>query len=374
MLFRNKPKLIVFVRNKLITLDTVLPLLLEMKDKHNISSEIVVFDKLAHDSIDKNIVLRDVVNYIGCELFITKGIKIKILRRMYILLSLVRLTVGCIRGNKIIHFGHLNRWPLKFLALLFNKNTYQMQGSAYGFNYSGINRSIKKLKKPSPVGKNIIICAKDIKQTSFDNVGIEKNKYRFVETRTRRSWVEYINSKSEYYFSNYHPDVDISNGAIVFILGAIDGYERKYKLFHSTIEALSHIAGPVPILLKPHAYTEMDTVKKAIAGLNSFHITYLHPSVLATRAQVFLSNNFSNTLADAHSYGVKTIEYAHYDSDELEITDGGSTDPQFVDYFINNDNNRFIEIMGEILDQKYVKSSFRGHHRDDNGLFKSLLD
>ena len=69
MLFRNKPKLIVFVRNKLITLDTVLPLLLEMKDKHNISSEIVVFDKLAHDSIDKNIVLRDVVNYIGCELF-----------------------------------------------------------------------------------------------------------------------------------------------------------------------------------------------------------------------------------------------------------------------------------------------------------------
>jgi hypothetical protein len=82
----------------------------------------------------------------------------------------------------------------------------------------------------------------------------------------------------------------MSNGAIVFILATIDGYERQYKLFHLTIDALSHITGPIPILLKPHAYTEMDTVKKAIAGLNSFHITYLHPSVLAVRVRVFVSN------------------------------------------------------------------------------------
>ena len=302
----RKRKIVVFVRNKLITMDTVLPLLLEAKNKFDISSEIVVFDALAHDAINKNIVIRDAINYIGRELFITKGEKSKILRRMNILYSLFILIVGFLQGDKIIHFGHLNRWPLKFIALLFNKNTYQMQGTAYGFEYSQINRSVKKLVMPYPVGKNIIICAKDIKQTSFDNVGIEKNKYRFVETRTRRSWVEYINSKSEYYFSNYHPDVDISNGAIVFILGAIDAYEHKNKLFHSTIEVLSRVVFSVPIFLKPHAYTEMNTVEEAIEGLDSFHITYLHPSILASKARAFICNNFSNTLADAHSYGVKT--------------------------------------------------------------------
>jgi hypothetical protein len=366
-------KIIVFVRNKLITLDTVLPVLLEMKDKHNISSEIIVFDKLAHDAIYKNVVLRDAINYIGREVFITKGIKLKLLRRMYVLLVLSRLTIDCFRGNKIIHFGHLNKWPLKFLALLFNKNTYQMQGSAYGFKYSQINRSMKNLVLPPPVGKNIIICAKNIEQTGFNNSGLEKNIYSFGETRTRKSWVGYINSKSDYYFSKYHPDIDPATGPIVFILGAIDGYERQYKLFHLTIKVLSSLPENIPILLKPHAYTEMDTVYKAIAGLDSFHITYLHPSVLATRARVFLSNSFSNTLADAHSYGVKTVEYSHYASEKLEITNYGSSDPQFVDYFINNDNNEFINIMNEILGHEYNRSLFRGHNIDDNGLFKSFL-
>ena len=102
--------------------------------------------------------------------------------------------------------------------------------------------------------------------------------------------------KGAFRHSKYHPDIDIGTGPIVFILGAIDSYKKKYKLFHLTIQALSRIKGDIPILLKPHAYTEMETVYKAIEGLNSFHITYLHPSVLATNARVFISNNFSNTL------------------------------------------------------------------------------
>ena len=303
---KKKRKIVVFVRNKLITMDTVLPLLLEAKNKFDISSEIVVFDALAHDAINKNIVIRDAINYIGRELFITKGEKSKILRRMNILYSLFILIVGFLQGDKIIHFGHLNRWPLKFIALLFNKNTYQMQGTAYGFEYSQINRSVKKLVMPYPVGKNIIICAKNIQKTAFDNAGKEKNIYRFGETRTRESWVKYIGENSDYYFNKYHPNIDTSKGFIVFILGTIHGYEHKYELFKSTIKILSRLNSSVPILLKPHTFTEMSTVEEAIADLDLFHITYLHPSVLASKARIFVSNNFSNTLADAHSYGVKT--------------------------------------------------------------------
>ena len=71
-------KIVVFVKNKLITLDTVAPILIEMKDKFNISSEVVVFDGLAHKAISENIVLKDAINYVGSELFITKGEKNKI--------------------------------------------------------------------------------------------------------------------------------------------------------------------------------------------------------------------------------------------------------------------------------------------------------
>ena len=36
----KKNKIIVFVKNKLITLDTVLPILIEMKEKYNINNTI----------------------------------------------------------------------------------------------------------------------------------------------------------------------------------------------------------------------------------------------------------------------------------------------------------------------------------------------
>ena len=365
-------KLIVFVKNKLITIDTVMPILLEMKIKYNVSSDIVVFDKLAHDAIDKNVVLRDLVKYVGREVFITKGEKITALRRFYIVSGLFKVFLSLINGAKIIHFGHLNKWPLRVFALFFSKNSYQMQGNAYNFKYSSINRKAKQLLPVNYAGNNFIICSDDIETTAFYNITSKAKVYKVGETRTRKSWVRYINSKSDYYFNKYHSNVDISNGFIVFILGAIDAYEHKNKLFHSTIEVLSRVVFSVPIFLKPHAYTAMNTVEEAIEGLDSFHITYLHPSILASKARAFICNNFSNTLADAHKFGVTTVEYANYNPEALKLTNGKSTDEQYVDYFINNNEYEFEDVMSNIIDQEYKKSNFEGCS-NNNALFKFLI-
>ena len=165
----RKRKIVVFVKNKLITLDTVIPLLLELKVKHNISSEIVVFDSLAHEAINNNVVLSDLVTYVGKELFITKGENRKFLRRIYVLSSLVRLIFGFFMGDKIIHFGILNDWKFKFVSLLFNTNIYQMQGTAFDFNYPDVMAIVRDLTLPTYTGKNIIICTEDVKRTDFRN-------------------------------------------------------------------------------------------------------------------------------------------------------------------------------------------------------------
>jgi len=49
-------------------------------------------------------------------------------------------------------------------------------------------------------------------------------------------------------------------------------------------------------------------------------------------------------------------------------------DPEFVEYFINNDSNNFLKVMRNILKEKYKKSSFKGCDTGDNGLFQSFLD
>ena len=62
--FNSKKEIVVFVKNKLISTDTVLPILIEAKEKFNISSIVVVFDKIAHDGIKKNIVINDIYVYL----------------------------------------------------------------------------------------------------------------------------------------------------------------------------------------------------------------------------------------------------------------------------------------------------------------------
>ena len=374
-------KIIVFVKNKLISLDTVLPILLEMKVKHNVRSEIIVSDKLANDAIQKNIVLKDVINYVGCMRFITKGSKVRVFRYINALVPLVNITIGILKGDKIIHFGHLDAWPLKIFSLLFGKNIYRMQGTAFNFNYPKIVQKRRNSPYPILYGQNVIICSENIENTRFKYAD-EKKIYKIGETRTRESWVEYIDSKSDYYFNKYHGNIDISNGFIVFILGGIDR-DFTYNLFLSTIKVLNLANKSIPVLIKPHAYTNINNLKKAIVSLDLFHITYLHPSLLASKARVFIANGFSNTLADAHAYGVKTIqfsnftpdpiEYAGYSPEELKIRSKVSIEPKYVDYFINNDSDKLLKIMREVLDQKYIKSNFKGNINSDEELFISLL-
>jgi len=362
----------VFVKNKLITLDTVLPILLEMKIKHGTYSEIIVSDQMAHDAINANVVINDVINYIGKEFFITKGEKLRFLRRFYVLFGIVRLLFDSFNGAKIIHFGHLNKWPFKIFSVLFNSNVYQLQGNAYDFNYSTVKRESKALSIPSPTGLNVVYFSSDIRNTIFKNIGSDKVAYGFGETRTRKVWVEYVYSKADYYFDRYHENIDTSKGVIVYILGSIDAYKYKKELFIKTIKSLSSLDCSIPILLKPHVFTELDTVMDHISVDSRFHVTYLHPSILATKAKVFISNNFSNTLADAHSFGVTTVEYSYYDDEKMIGTNNRSIDDKFVDYFINNNNNQFLEVIEKINSENYVNKIFNGIESSDDGLFYAL--
>ncbi|MBT5399916.1 hypothetical protein HOL24_05180 [bacterium] len=372
-------KVIVFVKNKLITLDTVLPILLELKVKYDVSSDIVVFDKLAHDAINSNIVIKDVINYIGKEVYVTNGEKIKFLRRTYVLFGLFRILFDLINGAKVIHFGHLNKWPLKFIALIFYNSTFQLQSTAYDFEYVTSKIKYQNLNIVSPVGRNVVFFAKNINNKILSNISDRKKVYKFGETRTRELWVEYVHKKSNYYFDLCHRNIDYSRGVIVFILGTILGYKSQLSLFQSTVRALVKESGGVPILIKPHAYTEMEVVNKEINGHENIYLTYLHPSILSTRAVLFISNNFSNTLADAHSFGVKTIEYSKYSSDLSRFTKDGlslsnneSIDPQYVDYFINNDEKKLSYILKKILLDNYHPSTFNGYTSKDDELLKDL--
>jgi hypothetical protein len=376
--FRKK-NIIVFVRNKIISMDTILPILMEMKKVYGVQSTVVVFDQLTHNGINENVVIRDALKYVGKELYITKGENNKILRRIYVIYYLSLLTLDCIRGAKLIHFYALDRWPLKILGYLFRKNVYRTQGSGYNFGYKKYkNISGNKPIKFTLVGKNRVSFKGAIPSSYIDNNGV--TVFEFGPPRTRSVWLQYIYDSSDYYFSMYHGNVDVSSGIIVLILSSLDGRstilrdpdDTQVELFIKTIDILSKNSNGLPIFIKPHIYTNIKLLNNLIRNKRNLFVTYLHPTMLASKSKVFIANQFSNTLADAYSLGVTTIEHTDYSNKMLKATNHESIDKKFVSYFINNNVDLFEKTIIDIINKDFILKNISGSIEDKSGLLLHL--
>ena len=378
--FNRKPKgLIVFVKNKLISIDSIAPILLELKENHNISSTVVVFDQLAHEAIKANVVLRDLTNFVGRELFVSQD-RNKVVRIFSIFVSMLGLLFKLIIGHKIVHFGALNAFPLRYIFFFNRKNIFFSQQDSFRHSWTKYNQILGHLinSKVTPTIGNNIIAFNDM-MDGLNEFNRSKNVFFFGETRTRKIWLDYCINNSKYYLNKYHADIDFSRGCIVFILTTFEGLDGRYinsktgilKLFYETIEILSSFN--IPILLKPHVHTDLDIVNKAIINNKNMHVTFIHPTILALKSKCFIANLNSTTFADAHSLGVPTIEYTDYPIHVLEATNKKSLSYEYVDNFINNDQVLLKESIKNALIKPQVPRIV-GHANDDSGLLKKLSE
>ena len=354
-----KKEILVIVKNKLKSIDTSLPILIELKEKYNISSIVVVNDKLAHKGINENVVIRDAINYVGRELYTDTNSTNKISRKIRKLGFLFFLLFKLMKGTKVLHFGIFNVFPFIVLGKIFSKNLYLLQGSSFKHSYVKFNKVAKKTPAAivTPGGGNIVAFNDAMKY--LDVASDSQKIFMFGSARVRSAWLGYINERSEGYFDNYHGDVDSSNGCIVLILAYFEELNLMRKpndsatmLLRNTLEVLNKVKGDLPVFIKPHVFTNLDIVNTALHGLKGFHITYLHPSVLASRARVFICNTYSTIMADAKTLGVETVEYSDYSDDTINLSRGKSIGYEYVDKFINNDKNEFEKIIKSILSTK----------------------
>jgi hypothetical protein len=187
-----------------------------------------------------------------------------------------------------------------------------------------------------------------------------KKVYFFGATRMRRVWLEHSYNNAEFYFKKYHPLVNFNDGYIVIILytfGQVVWFEdldTAEILLKETLSAIHAVHPGKAILIKPHVVTPMKTLRDIIktSSCKNIEITNLHPSVLSRFSDVFICNCYSNTLADASSLGVPTIEYTEYKKELLLRTNNKSINHEFVDYFINHDKKYLEEVLSKVLSKK----------------------
>ena len=362
-------EILVIVKNKLMSTDTVLPILIELKERYGVSSTVIVNDGLAHKGINENVVIRDAINYVGREVYTGTKYSSKFIRKIVKLKYLFFLFFKLLKGVRVLHFGIFNVFPFSVLGRVFENNLYLIQNSSFKHSYGKFDSALGQ--NPTiftPISKNIVAFNDEMKYLNVLNKG--QNVFMFGSTRTRRSWVDYIDKRA-----------DLSNGCIVLVLAFFGKsnqmrlpYDSLRNLLNNTVNVLDDIKGDLPVLIKPHVFTDLDVVNNAIKDLDGFYLTYLHPSVLSSKARVFVCNTYSTTMSDAKSLGVTTVEYSDYSQDILDLSKGNSIGYEYIDKFINNDKCEFKKSIEIILSGKLLSNKKLFYKNFDNDSDKLLAE
>ncbi len=353
----------VFLNNKLISCDTITPLLLELSEKHpNARIVLYCFGDRTLGIIRRNVVLWDALQQVGQLRSFAGRSKIKIVRRAVGLLTLALIAGRALLGNvTFIHFKALNWWPLKLLFLVNRKRTFLFQSSS-------IDRSeaekrigqITALRIPSRVlpAAGTMVGFSETWPAFHDGRTANVPKLVVTPPFRRPAWRAYLLANADRYLEPL--GLDQRSPFAVFILSSMDrsnllGDPDAFPaLFEETLEILAQEAPDLPIIVKPHPATRsnfLDLQRTIIDRSPKKHVIVadLYPLLLAGRARFFIGNTFSSTFASAHLCGVPTIEYSHYCADALKASGGGSMRADLVTHFINRDPEQLRQRLRELL-------------------------
>ena len=366
----------IFLGNKLISCDTIVPLILSLKKiNNNIKVNYYIFDDRSFSAIKKNEFLYFSLRSTG-KIYL-KGTPYKsnnlrkYIARIKTLLFMLKIFVKLLLGNtKIFHFGIFCLGPFKLLQILFYKNIFFVESNCWaGHKNVKILDNIITTKESTKkdriimLSKNIIYFNKNyLKNNKTNNI----NLILLENPRKFRTWHDHVvkygipKVRSQLESLNY----DYDKGYFVYILGYIGKNDRMNQansleiLIHKTLKLLDKYGNDIPVFIKPHIITDMILLNKILKKYNydNVHITYLHPAALSANAKLVISNCFSISQADADFFGAQTVEYTDYSKAALKATNGQSENPIYVKHFINNDAEIFKNIIQKSLSIKSLNN------------------
>ena len=383
-----KKYILIFINRKLMTYDHILPFLFELK-KYNSNAKLEIWfpDFSTYAEIKKNTFLYESGKNIADFYIITnvhyKGV-IKILYSINISLKLIyRILRARLFNTTFIHFKLLDSKPFSILKYFNKNNTFLAEADSFGFTQ--VMKDVDNLQK-IPLEQNI----KNTNFIQFSDCWVQKDNKRgdflnFGIPKKRAVWINHVLSVSERYIENQYKEYNIAppSNIVVIMLGYFgDVIYRtsktvQEKLLIETLEVLSDYKFCGIILLKPHIITDLKIVNKIIKLFPELKIfiTYLYPMILATQSQVVIAHNYSSTLNDFKIMGVKTIEYASYNSQALELMSGKSMKPEYVDYFINHDKLLLDQTIKKLFkEKKKEKIQIDINDENKNFIFDRMLN
>lgn len=364
-----KKNLYIFIGHKLISVDTVLPLVYELKKQNKVNKvKFITTDILTFKGIKKNYVILDAIEKIGTLVFIGNRFKIykvikkpntldkikssinKNIRKFFGLPFFLQLIILSLFNKLLIfHFKLFDLSPWRIIRYFNKSNIYKLDKS-WG-NKKEIEVAValegKKINTPKhdkSVG-NIIAFHKD--SSLLKNCNKIKKSFLLPPTSNYKAWINFLKKNYNFYISAElkRNNLKINQDIITIMLGTfaplgfLNSKEAAIYCLKETLSVLTKLNLKFPIFVKPHVVSDEGVYSKIIKSFknNKIIVTQLHPGILALKSKVFIVNNYSTTISTAKLLSVPTIEYTDYSKEMLKITKNKSVRPDYVDYFINRD-------------------------------------
>lgn len=383
--------LAIFLNNKLISCDTILPVAMEVHARTGEPVSFFTTDYRTFDAIRANVVLWDGIHRIGRLVLLGSRSKRpvrKLLNKIRVALILAPLLVKAkLSRTRLLHFRALNQPPLDLFARIAPDTVYFCESDSYGENelmQKIAEVSVARQRDGAPPTGGSLVAFQPKWVWLSDPAVRGMPQYVFGPTRTRKVWLDYVHAVAD----RFHRELFAAAGegdhreTLVFMLGYLGKLDymkdaqATQRLLGETLQILADESGGRPILLKPHVITDMTLVTPLVEALRKqgvkIVVANLHPSILATRGRAFVANYYSTTLADAFLLGVPTIEYTDYSERALAITGGGSMRPEYVSHFILGDREKLRNAIRALLMKERVPLP-RGIARDPSGLIARLV-
>lgn len=392
--------IIVFLKHKLLTCDTIVPLLQEIQQRRKHKVYFIVPRVQTENYIKKNIVLYDLMKSMGSVSAISSIIAPRASRSapnggskvhtVLFLIKLISLSLFCfLKKGHVIHFGNTGAIISKIMRINERRMVF-VESDNFGFTdftrraetAGGLLHYSNKEQQQDFYGSNLLIFSEHFKINDY-NIN-NKDVFYFGKTRARKSWINHIKKESPKYLNSFFSQEKLTPTlSIVYImtsigdLPCIDNKDSMMLLFKETLRILVKEANGIPILIKPHIITDVEIIKKEISKYPNAKIllTDLHPAVLSNTAMFFIGNYYSTVFGDAAIWGIPTIEFTSYKSKVLKETNQGSISPDHVTYFINNNQQMLQKVVSKlIINSNLNNNKIKTTNEKNNNSFFQLFD
>ncbi len=333
-----KSKLIVvFLKNKLISIDSILPLALEINKCCGYRFYFIIWQYESYRSvIEDNIVMRDMAQSIGkivCPSDPNRSIISNKIKKISIIINV--LSKLFFKRSYVIHFDALDYFPLLLLAKLIKKNRIARCESAITGRYVDnlqnneriFNRGV--LQERSPKG---FLSRYEISKYPDNNSGIligfdsEWNWFKhpdatfckklvFDEGKNANRYTRFISKNIDHYLSQENLISLDKNNTIILILGHYGNNETdnnyRNKLLYEALIVLRRLE--LNVIIKPHIFCDMHLVKSIIKDSkckgSNIYFTKIHPQVLQKVAFTSIFVNNSSIRCEYKFTGFPVIQY-----------------------------------------------------------------